>query len=194
MSASHSKVVVDHEGDLSSSQKPVLFLGFLFLETDLLLELGILNDLVQRRSNLRVHHFKCWKNLSRNGSRGLQFLQSINLLHFDDCEEWFYILLGSLPSARRAIVCILFSLEQSQVVEWVVAGVLLCLTWESNASNFDFSQLLLRRRNVSPKQFSRTALCVFLSTRWLTTFCTIRWRTIVQVSLGGVHAFSHGPF
>ena len=27
-----------------------------------------------------------------------------------DCEEWFYILLGSLPSARRAIVCILFSL------------------------------------------------------------------------------------
>ena len=32
-----------------------------------------------------------------------------------DCEEWFYILLGSLPSARRAIVCILFSLEQNQV-------------------------------------------------------------------------------
>ena len=42
MSASHSKVVVDHEGDLSSSKKPILLLGFLFLETDLLLELGIL--------------------------------------------------------------------------------------------------------------------------------------------------------
>ena len=34
-----------------------------------------------------------------------------------DCEEWFYILLGSLPGARRAIVCILFLLEQSQVVD-----------------------------------------------------------------------------
>ena len=34
-----------------------------------------------------------------------------------DCEEWFYILLGSLPGARRAIVCILFSLQESQVVD-----------------------------------------------------------------------------
>ena len=34
-----------------------------------------------------------------------------------DCEEWSCILLGSLPGARRAIVCILFSLEQSQVVD-----------------------------------------------------------------------------
>ena len=34
-----------------------------------------------------------------------------------DCEAWFYSLAGSLPSARRAIVCILFSLEQSQVVD-----------------------------------------------------------------------------
>ena len=42
MSASHSKVVVDHEGDLSSSLKPVLFLGFLLLDADLLLELMIL--------------------------------------------------------------------------------------------------------------------------------------------------------
>ena len=41
------------------------------------------------------------------------------------CEEWFCILLGSLPSARRAIVCILFSLEQSRVVDWVVAEVFL---------------------------------------------------------------------
>ena len=38
MSDNHSKVVVDHEGDLSSSQKTILFLGFL-LEADLLLEL-----------------------------------------------------------------------------------------------------------------------------------------------------------
>ena len=40
MSAIHSRVVEDHEGDLSSSWEPTLLLGFLFLETDLLLELG----------------------------------------------------------------------------------------------------------------------------------------------------------
>ena len=34
-----------------------------------------------------------------------------------DCEEWFFFLLGSLPSARRAIVCILFSVKQSQVAD-----------------------------------------------------------------------------
>ena len=54
MSASHSKVVVNHEGDLSPSQEPILFLGFLLLEADLLFELGILDDLVQSRGNLRV--------------------------------------------------------------------------------------------------------------------------------------------
>ena len=42
------------------------------------------------------------------------FLFGISLV---DCEEWFCSLVGSLPSARRAIVCILFSLEQSQVVD-----------------------------------------------------------------------------
>ena len=45
LDTNHSKVVVDHEGDLFSSQKPVLFLDFVFLETDLLLELRILDDL-----------------------------------------------------------------------------------------------------------------------------------------------------
>ena len=44
-----------------------------------------------------------------------------------DCEAWLYILLGSLPGARRAIVCILFSLEQSRVVDSVFAEVLLHL-------------------------------------------------------------------
>ena len=34
-----------------------------------------------------------------------------------DCEEWFCSLAGSFPGARLAIVCILFSLEQSQVVD-----------------------------------------------------------------------------
>ena len=40
MSTSHSEVVIDHEGDLSPSQEPVLFLGFLFLEANLLLNWG----------------------------------------------------------------------------------------------------------------------------------------------------------
>ena len=61
MSSSDPEVVADHEGDLSSSTKPVLFLGFLLLET---LEVGILDDLVQSRRNLRVQHLKNWRVLS----------------------------------------------------------------------------------------------------------------------------------
>ena len=49
---------------------------------------------------------------------------------FVDCEEWLCILLGSLPGARRATFCILFLLEQSRVVDWVVVEVLLLhLPW-----------------------------------------------------------------
>ena len=66
MNASNSKIVVDHQGDLSSSQKPILFLGFLFLETDLLLEVGVLDDLLQSRSDLRVQHFEIRERLARN--------------------------------------------------------------------------------------------------------------------------------
>ena len=66
MSASHSKGVVDHEGDPSSSEKEVLFLGFLLLEADPLLELRIMDDLVQSRGNLRVQHLEVWKILSTN--------------------------------------------------------------------------------------------------------------------------------
>ena len=42
----------------------VSFLGLLFLEAYLHLELGILDDLVQSRSNLRVQHLEVWKILS----------------------------------------------------------------------------------------------------------------------------------
>ena len=49
MSATNSKVVVDHECGLSSSKETVLFLGLLLLEIDLLLELRILDDLVQKQ-------------------------------------------------------------------------------------------------------------------------------------------------
>ena len=93
------------------------------------------------------------------------------------------------------VVCILFSLEQCQVVDWVVTEVF-CLAWEGNASIFEFSLLLLRRRHDSPVQFDRIALCggVF-STRFLTTsLCTIRWRTITKISLGGFRALSDVPF
>ena len=34
-----------------------------------------------------------------------------------DCEGWFCTLLGSLTGSRHAIVCILFSLEESRVVD-----------------------------------------------------------------------------
>ena len=44
---------------------------------------------------------------------------------FVDCEEYLCILVGFLPSVRHAIVCILLSLEQSRVVDWVVAEFLL---------------------------------------------------------------------
>ena len=43
---------------------------------------------------------------------------------FVDCEEHLCILVGFLPRARHAIVCILFSLEQSRVVDSVVAEFL----------------------------------------------------------------------
>ena len=68
-----------------------------------------------------------------------------------DCEEWFCSLLGSLPSARHAIVCILFSLEQNQVVDLMVVEHRLDSIWGSNVSNFDFWQILLRRMNDPPK-------------------------------------------
>ena len=45
---------------------------------------GILDDLVQSRSNLRVWHLEVWKILSTNWSRGFQLVQRMNYLHFLD--------------------------------------------------------------------------------------------------------------
>ena len=52
-------------------------------------------------------------------SRILRCLQIVALIAvlFVDCEECLCIIVGFLPSARHAIVCILFSLEQSRVVD-----------------------------------------------------------------------------
>ena len=58
MGTSDSEAVVDHVSDLSSAKEPIFFLSFLFLQTDLLLEVGILEDLVQSRHNPRVQHLK----------------------------------------------------------------------------------------------------------------------------------------
>ena len=47
------------------------------------------------------------------GLRGLQFVALFAVL-FVDSEEYLCILVGFLPGARHAIVCILFLLEQSR--------------------------------------------------------------------------------
>ena len=63
----------------------------------------------------------------RLDSRARRFPQTLVLFAvlFGDCVEWFYSLVESLPCVRRAIVCILLSLEQSQVVDVMVAELLL---------------------------------------------------------------------
>ena len=104
----------------------------------------------------------------------LQFLRT--LVHFFvllvGCEEWFYLPVGSLPKIRRVISCILFLLEQSRVVNLTVAEHHPDVILESNVLNFEFSQLLLRRMNDSPKRFCRITLCAPLSIQFLTkTFC-----------------------
>ena len=64
-----------------------------------------------------------------------------------DCEEWFCNLVESLPCVRRAISCILFSLERSRVVDFTDAEHRPDLILESNVLSFEFSPLLLRRVN-----------------------------------------------
>ena len=58
MTASSPEVVVNHVCDLSSSKKPILFLSFLFFQTDLFLEVGILDDPEQTGRNPRIQHLK----------------------------------------------------------------------------------------------------------------------------------------
>ena len=47
MAPSDPEVIVDQVGNLSSAKETVLFLGLLFLQTDSLFELGIMDDFVQ---------------------------------------------------------------------------------------------------------------------------------------------------
>ena len=47
MGSSDPELIVDQLGKLSTSKETVLFLGFLFLQTDSPFELGIMDDFVQ---------------------------------------------------------------------------------------------------------------------------------------------------
>ena len=47
MTPSDPEVIVDQLGNLSAAKETVLFLGFLFLQTDFPFEMGIMDDLVQ---------------------------------------------------------------------------------------------------------------------------------------------------
>ena len=88
-------------------------------------------------------------------SRILQFLRTfvLFLVLLVGFEEWFYTLAGSLPENRRVISCILFSLEQSRVVDLTVAEHHPDSILESNVLSFEFSQLLSRRMYAFPRQF-----------------------------------------
>ena len=91
----------------------------------------------------------------RPHSRILQFLRPVVLflVLLDGFEEWFKIPAGSLSSNRHVISCILFSLEQSRVVDFTVAEHHPDSILESNVQNFEFSRILLRRMNDFPRPF-----------------------------------------
>ena len=48
MAPGDPEVIVDQVSNLSAAKETVLFLGFLFLQTDSPFELGIMDDFVQR--------------------------------------------------------------------------------------------------------------------------------------------------
>ena len=90
----------------------------------------------------------------------LQFLRTLVLFFvlLVGCEEWFHFPAGSLTYIRRVISCILFSLERSRVVDLMVAEHHPDLILKSNVLNFEFSQLLLRRMNDSPRHFCHKSI------------------------------------
>ena len=85
MIASCPEVVLDHLSDLSSSKEPIFFLSFLFLQTDLLLEAGTLDDLDQSRRKLRIQHLKILEiSTTLNSARRFKIVHRIDHLHFFD--------------------------------------------------------------------------------------------------------------
>ena len=68
--------------------------------------------------------YTCLGQRRSQGFRGLLIVALFVVLYVD-CEEYLCILVEFLSGARHAIVCILFLLEQSRVVDWVEADFLL---------------------------------------------------------------------
>ena len=95
----------------------------------------------------------------RLNSRIVQFLRTLVLFFvlLAGFEEWFYIPAGSLPYIRCVISRILFSLEQSRVVDLTVAEHHPDSILESNVLNLELSQLLLRRMQDCPRHFCQIA-------------------------------------
>ena len=91
-------------------------------------------------------------------SRILQFLRTLVLFFvlLVGFEEWSYVPAGSVKCIRRVISCILFSLEQSRVIDLTVAEHHPDSILETNVLSFEFSQLLSRRTNDFPRQFCQT--------------------------------------
>ena len=84
MAPSDPEVLVDQVSDLSAAKETVLFLGFFFLQTDLFLEAGIMDDSVQCWSNFRVEYNKIWPRSSSDRTRRFLIIHWINHLHFFD--------------------------------------------------------------------------------------------------------------
>ena len=84
MGSSDPEVIVDQVGNLSTAKETVLFLGFVFLQTDSPFELGIIDDFIQRWSNPRIKYFKIRHWNTTNRWRRSQFIHWINQLHFLD--------------------------------------------------------------------------------------------------------------
>ena len=83
-----------------------------------------------------------------------------------------------------------FRLGQNQVVDLTAVEHRLDPFWESNASNCEFSHLLLRRMNDSPRQFCHVALCAPRSIQYLTkTFCMRSDYAISRAWMNILHAF-----
>ena len=72
-------------------------------------------------------------------------------------EEWFKIPDGSLPYIRRVLSCIIFSLEQSRVVDLTAAENHPGSISESNVLSDEFANLWSQCIHDFPKQFCQIA-------------------------------------
>ena len=78
---SDPEALVDQLSDLSSAKETVVFWSFWFLQTNLSLEKGTMEDSVQCWSHLRIEYFKIWHSNSSYRWRRLWIIHWINQLH-----------------------------------------------------------------------------------------------------------------